>query len=146
MQQSESSTTRPWGQTGGSGERSPRQVSPAVGRFDLPREIDGLRGEATWRQGDRDAKTLLKDCDLRVVLTALKAGAVLKEHQVPGPATIHLLAGRIALRLPDRTVELSSGQLLTLDGDLRHDVEAIEESAFLVTIAWPAGPRGDTAR
>jgi quercetin dioxygenase-like cupin family protein len=113
--------------------------------FDLAGEGEALRRESTWQQGDRNAKTFLKEAGVRVVLTTLKAGAVVKEHRVPGPATVQALSGRISLRLPDQTVELSGGQLLALPGDLPHDVEAIDDSTFLVTIAWPAGPRGDDA-
>jgi quercetin dioxygenase-like cupin family protein len=111
--------------------------------FDLEAEVDALHHESTWQQSDRNAKTFVKEGDVRVVLTALKAGAIVKEHRVPGPATVQTLSGRISLRLPDGTVELSDGQLLTIERDMPHDVEAIEESAFLVTIAWPAKPRGD---
>jgi quercetin dioxygenase-like cupin family protein len=114
-----------------------------VAVFDLAGEVEALRGESAWRQGDRNAKTFLREAGLRVVLTALKAGALVKEHRVPGPATVAALSGRLALRLPDQTVELAAGQLLALPPDLPHDVEALEESAFLVTIAWPAESRGD---
>jgi quercetin dioxygenase-like cupin family protein len=145
MSQRETAADRPKGQTGGSAERPARRVSGPVAVFDLAGESDALRREATWQQGDRNAKTFLKEADVRVVLTTLKAGAVVKEHRVPGPATVQTLSGRISLRLPDQTVELSAGQLLALPGNVAHDVEAIDNSAFLVTIAWPAGPRGDDA-
>ena len=145
MSQREPRSDRPRGQTGGSTERPARRVSASVTVFDLTAEIEALRHESSWQQGDRNAKTFIKEADVRVVLTTLKAGAVVKEHRVPGPATIQTLSGRISLRLPGQTVELSAGQLLALEGDLPHDVEAIEESAFLITIAWPAGPRGNDA-
>jgi hypothetical protein len=32
---------------------------------------------------------------------------------------------------------LRPGQLLALEARVRHEVEAVEESAFLLTIAWP---------
>jgi hypothetical protein len=38
--------------------------------------------------------------------------------------------------LPDRKVNVSSGQLLVLDCGILHDVEALEESALLLTISW----------
>ena len=136
---------RPKGQTGGSAERSARRVSGPATLVDLAAEVDALRRESGWQQGDRNAKTFLKESDVRAVLTALKAGATVKEHSVPGPAIVQALSGRISLRLPDQTVELSVGQLVALEGNLPHDVEAIEESAFLVTIAWPTVPRGDDA-
>ena len=145
MNRREPGADRPKGQTGGSAERPARRVSGPVSVFDLAGEADALRRESTWQQGDRNAKTFLKESDVRLVLTALKAGAVVKEHRVPGPATVQTLSGRISLRLPEQSVELSAGQMVALESDLPHDVEAIEESTFLVTIAWPAEPRGDDA-
>jgi hypothetical protein len=46
------------------------------------------------------------------------------------------LAGHIRLRLPDRMVELPTGQMLVLDQCVPHDVEAEEDSAFLLTLSW----------
>ena len=45
-----------------------------------------------------------------------------------------LLPDTFACRLPDRTVELPAGQLLVLDQCVPHDVEAEEDSAFLLTL------------
>ncbi len=47
------------------------------------------------------------------------------------------LTGKLRLHLPDQTVELPAGRLLTLERALPHDVEALEESSFLLTISWP---------
>ena len=46
------------------------------------------------------------------------------------------LAGHIRLKLPDRMVELPTGQMLVLDQCVPHDVEAEEDSAFLLTLSW----------
>jgi hypothetical protein len=43
------------------------------------------------------------------------------------------LAGDIRLRLPDRPVELPTGQLLLPDQCVPNDFEAEEDSAFLLT-------------
>jgi quercetin dioxygenase-like cupin family protein len=40
----------------------------------------------------------------------------------------------------------SAGQVLTVPAGLKHDVEAREESAFLLTIAWPAATALDAHR
>ena len=41
------------------------------------------------------------------------------------------------LHVPDQDpIELSAGQLMTLDCGVQHDVEALAESAFLLTVAW----------
>jgi quercetin dioxygenase-like cupin family protein len=41
------------------------------------------------------------------------------------------------MHVQDRTFDLPQGNLLALDRGVAHDVEALEDSAFLLTIAWP---------
>jgi quercetin dioxygenase-like cupin family protein len=79
--------------------------------------------------------TLVNEPSLRVVLLTLHTGARWKEHHVPGRLTIQTIAGRARLRLAGRVVDLRRGHVVALDAGLRHDVEAIEESAILLTIA-----------
>jgi quercetin dioxygenase-like cupin family protein len=43
---------------------------------------------------------------------------------------------------PDQKIDLSAGELMALDHGIHHDVEALEESAFLITISWPGGTTG----
>ena len=111
-------------------------MAAAYLEFDLARELEQLRREPGWRNG-QNAKTLVKYDDFRVVLTALKAHARLPEHQTEGRISIQTVAGHIQLRAQGRTFDLPTGRLLALDQGLPHDVEALEESAFLLTIAWP---------
>jgi quercetin dioxygenase-like cupin family protein len=112
--------------------------------FDLTRELEQLHREPEWNSG-QNAKTLVKYDDFRVVLTALKARARLLEHQTKGRISIQTVAGHILVRAEGRTFDLPAGSLLALDQNLPHDVEAIEESAFLITIAWPHGDRQGSA-
>jgi quercetin dioxygenase-like cupin family protein len=117
-----------------------------VTALNLLDEAAALRRESSWEQSDRNAKTFVKATDLRLVLTTLKQGAVVKEHRAPGSAVVQTLSGRIRLGLPGQTVELPAGALVVLEPNLPHDVEALEESAFAITIAWPPGARGDESR
>ena len=79
-------------------------------------------------------------------MTTLKQGAVVKEHRAPGSAVVQTLSGRIRLGLSDQAVDLPAGSLVVLEPNLPHDVEALEESAFAITIAWPAGADADESR
>ena len=116
-----------------------RDLSPAVLNLDLNAEIASLKSETAWQSGDRNARTLYKDpADLRVVLTLLKAGAMLSKHSAPGPVTIHVLSGRGRLQVGERAVEMTQGSLVALERNREHSLEAIEESAVLISIAWPA--------
>jgi quercetin dioxygenase-like cupin family protein len=104
--------------------------------FDLTTEIARLRQEPEGQAG-QNAKTLVKYDDLRIVLIALKAGDRLPVHQTGGRLSIQTVAGHIHMRAEGRTFDLPAGRLLALDQAIPHDVEALEESAILLTIAWP---------
>ena len=105
--------------------------------FDIARELEQLHREVGWQSG-QNAKTLVKYDGLRVVLIALRAGSRIPEHQTEGQISIQTVVGHIQVRAQGRSFELRSGGLLALDEGLPHDVEALEESAFLLTIAWPS--------
>lgn len=146
MQETQESRARPAGQTSGTDRRPPHELSEPVTALDLLDEAARLRREPTWQQSDRNAKTFVKATDLRLVLTTLKQGAIVKEHRAPGSAVVQTLSGRIRLGLADQSVERPAGALVVLEPNLPHDVEALEESAFSITIAWPSGIRRDESR
>ncbi len=104
--------------------------------FDLPAEIEQLHREPAWESG-RNSKTLVKHEDFRIVLTALKPGASMADHHADGRISVQTLAGHVHMQLPDRVVDLPTGGMLALDTAVPHDVEALEPSAILITIAWP---------
>ncbi len=132
------SSAYPAGQTHGSPERPMHEVARAANTFDLAAEVDRLHSEESWRQGTRNAKTLVKEPDLRIVVIALRQGGRMEEHRAPGHISIQTLTGRLRLQVRDQTIDLPAGHVLALDPDVAHDVEALDESAFLLTIAWPA--------
>ena len=108
-------------------------------QFDLAGELDQLHRDASWLQPTgRSSKTLVKHTDLRIVLIAMKANTRMHEHSAAGRISVHSLKGHIRLHLPQQVVDLPAGQLLALDQCIPHDVEAVEDSAFLLTLSWPA--------
>jgi len=111
---------------------------------DLLEEIQNLHKEEAWLQGTGpSSKTLVKHPDLRIVLLAMRKKMCMHEHRTAARISMQTLAGHIRLRLPDRMVELPTGQMLVLDQCVPHDVEAEEDSAFLLTLSW-RGQGSDT--
>jgi quercetin dioxygenase-like cupin family protein len=119
-------------------------------QFNLTSELDQLHRDESWLPPTgRSSKTLVKCPDLRIVLIAMKANTRMHEHTAAGRISVHTLNGHIRVRLPERVVDLPAGNLLALDQCVSHDVEASEDSVFLLTLSWPpeakiaeAKPRG----
>lgn len=104
--------------------------------FDLAAIADQMRGEDAYERDGHTARSLVREQDLRIVLVVMKAGARIAEHRASDTASIQGLSGHVRLRLPDRTAEVPAGRLIVLERSLRHDVEAVVESAFLLTLGW----------
>ena len=71
---------------------------------------------------------------LRQTLIALRAGSKLDEHENPGEATLQVLHGRVTLVAGENTWDGSPGDLMTIP-DSRHSLDAVEDSAVLLTVA-----------
>lgn len=73
---------------------------------------------------------------LRQTVIAMLQGVALGEHESPGEATVHVLAGRVRLKAGEHAWEGREGDLLVLP-NATHDLEALEDSAVLLTVAKP---------
>jgi len=61
----------------------------------------------------------------------------MRQHRAEGRVSIQQLKGRTRIHLDtSRKVDLCAGHLLVLDCGVLHDVEALDESALLLTICW----------
>jgi quercetin dioxygenase-like cupin family protein len=69
---------------------------------------------------------------LRQTIVALAAKASLGEHENPGEATLYVLSGRVRLVAGNDSWEARTGDLLIVP-DARHTLEALEDSAVLLT-------------
>ena len=76
---------------------------------------------------------------LRVTLVLLTSGATLNPESTAGGASLHVLDGRVRVQAEGERWDLGPGDLIVLGENLREPVTAMEEAAFLVTVAWPAG-------
>lgn len=117
--------------------RSPRDRTGPVLAFDLASEAERLRSEEPWSQHGSNAVTLVKHSDLRIVFILMKRGTRLQEHHAGARISVHTLRGHVRLRPGEDLLDLPAGNLLALERDIPHDHEAIDESAVLMTIAWP---------
>lgn len=73
--------------------------------------------------------------EVSVVLAAIKKGATLCGHEVDGPVTVQVLSGAIQLGVLGESRSLSSGTVIALDKGIPHDIQALQDSELLLTIA-----------
>lgn len=106
----------------------------AVQGFDLATIAAELEREDAYRSSRRTAAALVKENDLTVVLTSVQKGETIREHAVPNAAYVMVLDGEVVMRFPDEEKRLSKGHSVAFAGGVRHSVDAIEDTRFLVVL------------
>lgn len=124
-------------------------------------EVGTVWGHGAYVAPDWSADWLHRESEILLDIWAVRAGA--RNFADPGPDQQAVFKARLIremrtntydgvrnrvtidedratafqLKLPQQIVELPAGHLLALDRCVTHDVEAVEESVFLLTICWP---------
>lgn len=129
--------TGSYGSPGGSDTRSPRTMIEPLMQFSFAVEIDTLRSEPEYRDGDRNSRTLAKETDLRVLLSVLRAGAALDEQVGEARTSVQLIDGEATLALDGEQTRLRPGELAVVDRGRPWLLQAETDCAVLLTIAWP---------
>lgn len=111
-----------------------------LAQFDLAREMKDSEQRRPWPMG-HFAKMLFKKSDFRMVLIMMDQGSILKEHHADGTISVQVLKGAIDFRVHGQVHSLQTNNVLTLGASIKHELEAREESAILLTIAWPTGEK-----
>ena len=128
---------RPRPQTSGSDTRESRTVSAGLSVHRILDEVERLSAEPEWSEGDRDSLTLAKTPDMRLLLSVLRPGARIGDEEAHGSLAVQILAGAVLVGRDDERVELGAGQLAVLQEGSTWWVEAVAQSALLLTMAWP---------
>lgn len=116
---------------------SSEDLEKGFARFlELSTEIEQLNKTKPWAKG-YVSKVLLKTSDLRLVLLAMQAGSRMPQHHSEGRIAVHCLRGSIRLQLASEARDLREHDVLALDRKVEHDVQAIEDSVFLLTLVLP---------
>jgi quercetin dioxygenase-like cupin family protein len=108
--------------------------------FPIQAMAQQLMTEDSFQTSGRNALTLIHHPNLTVVLTVLKAGAVLDEHHAPAPVTLVPLFGEIVLASAEGTTRLTldHSKAAVFAAHLPHRVEAQQDSAFILVMGGQA--------
>ncbi|MGZ0212847.1 MAG: cupin domain-containing protein [Actinomycetales bacterium] len=92
--------------------------------------------------GGRAAQTVYggHEKSLRQTVIGMLKGTSLSEHDNQDDATVYVLYGRVRLRVGDDSWKARTGSLLIVP-HARHSLEALEDSAVLMSVAKRPYPR-----
>lgn len=112
-----------------------RLVDAPLVPIDVPYYMQEIRREKAWIKGPRNAITLFKSDNMRIVLVALHVEAELPRHTAEGTISVQVLEGRIRFSTDRQQVDLTTGQVITLHPGIPHSVYGLEEAVFLLTLS-----------
>jgi len=99
-----------------------RAMDAPLVTIDLPLFIKQIKQESTWKDKDRNAITVFKTNGMPLVLIALHAGAEMKTYSADYIISLQVIDGRMKFSADNRSVELSTGQMLALHKGITHRV------------------------
>ncbi|HSU29218.1 MAG TPA: hypothetical protein VLJ68_12615 [Chitinophagaceae bacterium] len=100
---------------------------------DIPTFIRQLKDEEAWEKNDRNGITVFKTNHLAIVVTVLHKGAILSENEIDGLVSIQVLEGKVKVTTADGDFDLREMQLVNLHHCQQHSIEALKDSALLIT-------------
>lgn len=112
-------------------------TSPANSSINITDVAAAIAGLESDLEKSINVQPLYKTAGMQIMLIALDAHAELKKHIAPGPISVQIIKGSISFRTDETAHDLTSGQLLALDGNVPHSVYANQRSIFLVTKSIP---------
>ncbi len=116
-----------------------RPLSGPCLEFDLEADLARLHAEDTWRRNGHNARTLAKYPDTRIVLGCARAGTRMSAHEPNERLTVQCLSGHVRVYAGGKAVDLRAGHLAVADKAMAHDIEAVKDSSFLLSVSWPTG-------
>ena len=115
----------------------PKKLDQPMMAFAIAEEISKIKADQRSANQGKRSVVLAKNEHVSIVLAVLARDEVLQAHETEGQITVTVVQGAIRFDALNEGVRLTAGGLLTLRPGIRHSVEALEDSAFLITVCAP---------
>lgn len=77
-------------------------------------------------------KVLMSEPGFRMVFLSMRAGQLIPEHASKGMSTVQVIVGHVTMFAGSFPNELYAGEIICIESDIPHRIEAMEDSALLV--------------
>lgn len=112
---------------------TPDSAELLLKQFNVAEIIRAARNDSHMQAG-RITRMLTQGPGLRIGLILMNTGAHWEEHKTESRIIVQPVEGRIRFRTRERTTIIGPGELLVLSPREPHSVEALEQTAFLLTL------------
>lgn len=98
-------------------------------------KIASLTQDVVYNENKPVIQVLFESKSTKEIRIALKKGQIMKEHKTPFPIVVEIFSGKIDFGVNGSVQHLSSGSLITLEGNVLHDLTAIEDSIVRLSLS-----------
>lgn len=97
--------------------------------------ISSFNEELTYNDNRITTKVILESSFTKEIRILLKKGLVMREHKTPFAIVVHVLEGDINFGVNGAVQHLTKGSIITLEGNVPHDLTANENSIVRLTLS-----------
>jgi quercetin dioxygenase-like cupin family protein len=100
----------------------------------IPKVIKKIKKEKSWDKNDRNAITVFKGDEMRIVLVAMHKKAEMTTERPENILSLQVINGKVKLHTDAETMEVRKRELFVLHANIPYKIEAVKKSIFLLTI------------
>ena len=98
-------------------------------------KIESFNDNAVFSSDRIGTQVLLESSFTKEIRILLKEGQVMKEHKTAFPIVVHILEGEIDFGVQGQVHTLNKGAILSLEGNVPHDLTALKDSIVRLTLS-----------
>ena len=98
-------------------------------------KIESFNEALDYNENKIVIKVILESSFSKEIRILMKSGQMMKEHKTPYPIIVHILEGAIDFGAQGEVKLLKKGSILTLLGNIPHDLTAREDSIVRLTLS-----------
>lgn len=98
-------------------------------------KIESFNDNLEFNESKIVTKVVIESSFSKEIRILMKKGQKMKEHQAPFPILVHVLDGEIDFSVAGKQNTLTKGMVITLEGNVPHDLTAYEDSVVRLTLS-----------
>ncbi|WP_027418808.1 cupin domain-containing protein [Crocinitomix catalasitica] len=98
-------------------------------------KIASFNDELEYNETRVVTKVIVESSFSKEIRILFKQGQIMKEHKTAYPIIVHVLEGEIEFGVKGETLHLTAGSVISLEGNIPHDLTAHADSIVRLTLS-----------